>query len=134
MTLKEKIQQLCVERDISVRQLEKMAGLSVRTIQHWDESTPSGDKMYKVAKALNVPIEELFTVFDPSFQRIADIEKEKMSVDEISALTEEEKSILFLFRILNKDGQDRALEYINMLCDTEKFKRYTEDMYSEVVS
>lgn len=134
MTMKDKIQQLCKEQKISVRKLERMAGLKDRTIQHWDESDPGGEKLSKVAIALNVPIEELFTVYDPSWQRIADIEKQKMSVDELPTLTKDEKNILFLFRILNDDGQNRALEYINMLCDNENFKRYTEDMYSEDVS
>lgn len=134
MTMKEKIQELCRERDISVRQLERMAGLKERTIQHWDDSDPSGNKLSNIALALKIPIEELFTVYDPSWRRIADIEMQKMSVEEYPTLSKKEKSILFLFRILNDEGQDRALEYINMLCDNAAFKRYSEDMYSEDVS
>lgn len=59
MTMKEKIQELCRERDISVRQLERMAGLKERTIQHWDDSDPSGNKLSNIALALKIPIEEL---------------------------------------------------------------------------
>lgn len=54
-----KIKQICEERGISVRQLERDAGLSERTINRWDQNSPSVDKVVAVSQALNVPIEEL---------------------------------------------------------------------------
>jgi len=130
MTLKDKVIQLCEERGMTIRQLEREAGLKERTIQHWDKSDPSGEKLYKVANALNVPIEALFAAYDPTWQRIADRIMTMNSVNEIaSKLSDREYRLLQLFRILNDDGQDKIIEYANVLVDVYRFKRFTDEMY-----
>ena len=88
MNLKEKITALCKERGITVRELERRANLKERTIQHWDESEPSGQKLYSVAKVLNVPIEELLSVYNPDMERIAYIEKLRAENEEAKELRE----------------------------------------------
>lgn len=130
MTLKDKVIQLCEERGMTVRQLEREAGLKERTIQHWDKSDPSGEKLYKVAKALNVPIEAIYAAYDPTWQRIADAIMARNSVNEIaSKLSDREYRLLRIFRILNDDGQDKVVEYANVLADVYRFKRFTDEMY-----
>ena len=59
MTLVERIRRLCAEHDISVRQLELITGLTERTIGRWDVSTPSVDKVQKVAEYFGVSIDYL---------------------------------------------------------------------------
>ena len=54
-----KIRRIAAERGWSLRELEKQAGVSVGTIYRWDDSTPSADKLLKVAKTLDVSMEEL---------------------------------------------------------------------------
>ena len=88
MNLKEKITVLCRERGITVRELERRAGLKERTVQHWDESEPSGQKLYSVAKVLNVPIEELLSVYNPDMERIAYVEKLRMENEETREIRE----------------------------------------------
>lgn len=131
MTLLDKVAILCGQRKMPLRQLERAAGLKERTIQHWDKSVPSADKVVKVARVLQVPIEELFSVYDESgdMLRTAKIVAE---YGEVSAMdiTEREKGILLCFRLLNDEGQDRAEEYINMLIEGEKYKRFTLDSVS----
>lgn len=82
MNLKEKVMELCEERGISVRELERKAGLKDRVIQHWDKSDPSGPKLYAVANALDVPIEELLSVYDPDYERVAYIETLRRKLDQ----------------------------------------------------
>lgn len=131
MTLLDKVAILCGQRKMPLRQLEREAGLKERTIQHWDKSVPSADKVVKVARVLQVPIEELFSVYDESGDMLR-IAKTISEYGEVSAMdiTEREKGILLCFRLLNSEGQDRAEEYINMLVEGDKFKRFTPDMIS----
>ena len=89
MNLKEKIVALCEEQDITIRELERRAGLKERTIQHWDESDPGSKKLYSVAQVLNVPVEELLSVYNPDLERVAYIQKIKKQADEVTDLREE---------------------------------------------
>jgi transcriptional regulator with XRE-family HTH domain len=44
-------------RGISLVELAKQCGLTRSSFDNWKTSTPSADKLYKVAKYLNVPLE-----------------------------------------------------------------------------
>jgi len=131
MTLLDKIVILCGERRMSLRQVEKEAGLTPRTIQHWNTSTPSADKVVKVANALMVPVEELLSVYDHS-GNLARVSKMVSEHGEVTAsgLTEKDKSILIPFRLLNDKGQEMAAEYLNMLLENDKYKRFAKDTAS----
>ena len=102
MNLKEKIVALCKERGITIRELERRAGLKERTIQHWDESEPSGQKLYSVAQVLDVPVEELLSVYSPELERVANVLKMKKQLDETTELQEE-------LQILRDNPETRTL-------------------------
>lgn len=91
MNLKEKVEQLCKNAGITVRELERRAELRPRTIQHWDTSDPSGEKLYRVAKALDVPIEELLSVYVPDLNRVAYIKKLVMENERLKNLTDKKE-------------------------------------------
>lgn len=55
----EKINSLCSEKNISIRQLEKDSGLSNGTIGKWKTSIPSASSLALVAKSLSVKVEDL---------------------------------------------------------------------------
>ena len=55
----DKIRQTAAERGWSLRELERQAGVATGTIYRWDDSKPSAEKLLKVAKALEVSMEEL---------------------------------------------------------------------------
>lgn len=114
MTLKEKVTDLCKEKNLSVRELERRAGLKQRTIQHWDESEPSGTKLLAVALVLDVPIEELLSVYEPSLENIAYIEtmKNKKSAtqgDGIDSISDKDKKFITWFRSLSPEKQQAIL-------------------------
>ena len=69
MTLLEKIKDLCTQQGLNIAQLEKQAGLTAKSISKWDQSSPSVDKVLKVADVLCVSIEELLNVGTPEFQK-----------------------------------------------------------------
>lgn len=55
-----KIKRLCVDRGIrSLSELENLSGVQPRSIYRWDRNRPSVDRAAKVAKVLNVTVDEL---------------------------------------------------------------------------
>lgn len=124
MTLKDKITDLCRERNISVRELENRAGLKQRTIQHWDKSEPSALKLYMVAYVLDVRMEELLSVYDPNLpvkEKAAPILESGKNADTIrlSELTDGQKKLIA--RILNySDDQISAFLSITQSVPTNQ--------------
>lgn len=53
------IKTLCDQQGISIRSLEKQAGLGNGVIRRWEKSSPTVDKLQAVAKVLKVKIEKL---------------------------------------------------------------------------
>lgn len=56
---RDKIKEICKERGISIRELERRAGLGEGTVKKWKDFTPRADNLLKVAKVLEVSMEEL---------------------------------------------------------------------------
>ena len=110
---------------MSIRQLEKAACLKDRTIQHWDKSEPSGSKLQAVATALNVPIEELLSVYYPDLERIAYTESLLMEIERLKkssvVLSAEESELINLFR--KADAHDKSVVF-------QILSRYQEDTAS----
>ena len=57
----EQIKTLAKERKLTVAEVERMAGLTPRTVYKWDENIPSVDKVKRVADALSVTVDELLS-------------------------------------------------------------------------
>lgn len=57
VTLVEKVQQLCESRDITFAALERRLDFGNGTILKWDNATPSGDKLAKVADYFQVSVD-----------------------------------------------------------------------------
>lgn len=56
---KDKIKEICKERGMSVKELERQSGLGEGTIKKWSEFYPRVDSLMKVASVLGVTIDEL---------------------------------------------------------------------------
>lgn len=52
-----KIKEICSQKGMSIRLVERQAGLGVGTIAKWNECTPTVGNLQKVARVLGVPIE-----------------------------------------------------------------------------
>ena len=55
----ENIRRLCLERNISIAELERKSGLNNATICKWANSMPRVDTLKKVADALGVSMDDL---------------------------------------------------------------------------
>lgn len=57
----EQVQQILMERNISAAQLSQLSGVSPQTISHGilRKSIPQLDNAYRIARALNTPLEQL---------------------------------------------------------------------------
>lgn len=126
LNLKEIVEKICDEKGISVREAERKAGLKARTIQHWDTSDPSGEKLYRVAAALEVPIERLLMAYhdenDIAFQRLIHIEELYIEIDRLkkslSVLSDEEKNVIDLYRKADEHDKETVKQILS---------RYRED-------
>lgn len=54
-----KIKELCAERGITIAELERLAGITPKTMSWWDKTVPAVDKVARVAKVLGVTVEDL---------------------------------------------------------------------------
>lgn len=59
MTLVERIKELCDKNGETLASLEKMLHFGNATIRKWDNATPSGDRLAKVADHFHVSIDYL---------------------------------------------------------------------------
>ena len=59
MQLVRNIKQVCKERNMTLAEVERAAGVSKRSIYRWDEKIPAYTKVLAVANVLQVPVEEL---------------------------------------------------------------------------
>nr|WP_325301952.1 helix-turn-helix transcriptional regulator [uncultured Dysosmobacter sp.] len=59
MTLVEKVKALCEARELTFAALERRLDFGNGTIRKWDNATPSGDKLAKVADFFNVSVDYL---------------------------------------------------------------------------
>lgn len=60
MTIVERIKKECKAKHIPISFLEEQTGLSSGAISKWNTSSPSAEKLYNIAKFLNVSMEYLF--------------------------------------------------------------------------
>jgi transcriptional regulator with XRE-family HTH domain len=54
-----KIRQLCAERGISTREIERACGLGFRSIENWKTSSPTVANLKAVADYFGVTVDEL---------------------------------------------------------------------------
>lgn len=59
MTILDKIRSLANERKVTLAELERSLDFSNGSLRKWDTSTPSGDKIEKVADYFNVSVDYL---------------------------------------------------------------------------
>ena len=59
MDILSKVQKLCTERNITVKQLERELGFGTSSILRWGQSSPSVDRLVKVANYFGVSMDYL---------------------------------------------------------------------------
>lgn len=97
MTIVDRIQKLCDENNIKVRPLERSLGISTGTIGKWDTSSPSADRLYKIAEYFNVSMEWLLTGKDNGIEKF---------------LSSKELEFVSNYRFLSDMDKKRISDYI----------------------
>ena len=94
-------------------QLAEKSGVSQQAISFIESgrNTPSEGTMRLLASALNCTISELLDEAQPA---------------EGSEITEYERQLLTLVRQLNRQGQDKLLDYARDLSENERYKKGTQ--------
>lgn len=93
MNIVEKIRNLCVLQNTSIKALERELNFSNGSIKNWDISSPSIERIQKVAEKFNVSIDWLITGKD--------------ALD----LTLEERKLIKLYQNTNEAGQLLILKH-----------------------
>lgn len=91
------IKALCLQKGISLRQLEHACGLSPRYVYKWDTATPGVDKVAAIADYFGISIDELIG---------------REVKDQISL---EDRRILAMFDGLNQEGRLAAMKQLEFI-------------------
>lgn len=54
-----RVQELCTENNITIKQLERDLGFSTSSIRRWTQSSPAADRLVKVANYFGVSVDYL---------------------------------------------------------------------------
>ena len=94
MSIVKKIKELAYEKDISIAALEREVGIANGAIYKWDKSSPTIDKLNKVAQYLNVSVDYLMSN-DMNDNLLPDVKTEHTDiVNRIKGLAEEKNTTL----------------------------------------
>lgn len=81
MEIVENIKQLCTQHQVTIPKLEKELGFGNGTIYNWAKSSPSVDKVEKVAKYFGVSINRILYGFDANeFTNLANIARGERTI------------------------------------------------------
>lgn len=131
MTLKDKVVDLCKEKGLTVRELERRAKIGERTIQHWDKSKPDALRLYSVAGVLEVPMEELLSVYDPDLERVSYVQSLRNEIERLKGqkntaieiddgLTDQQIELYNTIPTMSKDESSELLSYARFLVARRK--------------
>lgn len=101
MNIKEKLQMLCREKGITIKEMEAASGLRAGTVCKWDINMPSIDKVLKVARYFGVTVDDLLDAEKPAPHG--------------SELSNKEADIIRLFRASSPETQQAMLRLLRSL-------------------
>ncbi|MEE0732823.1 MAG: helix-turn-helix transcriptional regulator [Acutalibacteraceae bacterium] len=112
--MKERLEQLLEARNMKPAQLAQAAGLGTSTVDDiikgkTNELNVGVDKMLRIASLLGVSVESLYGRDEPVTPYIPPEPAERQLLDR--------------FRSLNAEGKEKALDYLDDLVDTGKYKK-----------
>ena len=102
MTLKDVIRELCKTKHTSIPKLENILGFGSGTIVRWDKSSPSIDKLLKVADYFHVSVDYLIGRTKKELDVIPPSSKANENTIQLST---DEQELLKLYRELPYEGQ-----------------------------
>lgn len=122
MTIGENIKKLRNEKKVTQKQLGKMTGIAEITIRQYEAGKykPKLENIRKIASALGVYMNEL--IVDWSQYSVEDFGKDLEGSDTFKNRGDKEEQMQDLFFLLNEQGQDKALEQVELLTKIPEYK------------
>lgn len=125
MSFSENLYKIRRKKKLSQKKLAELANVSQASVNYWEKGqrTPSMEAIEKLAKALEVPILELYGLKPETV--------EVKPVGIVTAITENlvqkeldelEDKMLFFFDDLNITGKDKAIEQVELLTKIPEYK------------
>lgn len=106
MGVVERIQELCLQKNIKIRPLEEQLGIANGSIKKWNVSSPSCDRILKVANFFNVSVDWLLTGEQKAF-----------------VITASEMELLQLYNDLSDDDKDEIIEIVELKLRRQRRKK-----------
>lgn len=139
-----KIRQYRLEKGLTQKELGDKCGIADSAIRRYESGkiTPKNEILYRIAVALDVSILNLMDVF-PEWEKLAELQGEvqKESTEYLQRLLDvvkdriffndrndifthlPEEDLLYYFWSLNKDGQEKVVEYATDLSQNPRYKK-----------
>lgn len=101
-TIYERINDLCMKKNITIAELERKANLGNGTIRRWDKSYPSLDKAYRVADILEISVDYLYKGEENKRTTVAARDVSSLSEEELKTINDIIDYYIFKRNLNNK--------------------------------
>ncbi|PEM36728.1 helix-turn-helix domain-containing protein [Bacillus pseudomycoides] len=115
MALVNTIKSLCAQRKITISALERDLEFGNGTIRRWDKTSPSADKLQKVADYFHVTIDSLLGRENPPQLNSKDEKDIEKRMEEIKRDLKDSQGLMFSGEPMSEEAVDSlldAMEYI----------------------
>lgn len=127
MNTGEKIKILRIKKGLTQKQLGEMCGMADSAIRRYESerANPKLPTLQKIAVALNVPIEELYSDTTIDLNRLVSHINKWVNVEEERILNDQlkEQHLIINYRKLNNTGKEEAIKRVAELTEIEKYKK-----------
>ncbi len=121
MSTAQKIKETRKKAGLTQKELAEKTGLSIATIQGYEQGkyTPKFDSFYRLQTALDCYLNDLIDPYDTT--HIENFSYKTFA--ETAGLSTQEGLLLELFDQLNDNGQNKAIEHVEMLSKIPEYKK-----------
>ena len=119
LTIGEKIKHLRNKRNLTQKELAKMSGIAVISLQQYESNkrTPKTEQIIKISNAFEVPIDFFLVDFE---DKLYNKENWPNSEEERKKISQE-KYLIRTFNLLNNLGKEEALKHVEELVLVPKY-------------
>lgn len=119
------IKKLRMEKGLTQKKMAELLDIPYSTYSNYENNnrTPDVDTLMHIAELLNVEVWDLFGV-DENIARISNLDySNKGDIMVTTALSDAAVKAMFYIQRLNKDGESKALELLEMLTKIPEYQK-----------
>lgn len=128
MNLSERIKDMRKEKGLTQKELAKKTGLSIASIQGYEQGKykPKIEQLEKLSAALECSLYDL-TQYTKTNYTLTDLKALKTAISKDSQSMQQLRSdaLLSLFHTLNPNGQDQAVNQVELLTKIPEYRKDT---------